>query len=514
MPDSARDIRRKWRPPMVLVVVLVCAALLAVPTIALLALRISTNRFVQETEQSLTRQAAIYAAVYATAFDALEGDAPGEQLSQQKQAFWNADVQVVPHVLNLREADILPTRPEGREISDTRDTRHLKLAPELWGLARRAKRSTLSGVVLLDHQGVDILSESALSFADLPEVQSALKGEVGAVLRWRGDTSGNHTRTSISRETGFRVFVTFPVIVHDRVVGIVYLSRTPNNLGKYLYEERFALLVLLGVTMLGAAILGALLLRLQLRPIRALRDQSWRVASGIQTELEPLPHYGTRELAELGGSVITMARSLSERSKEISTFTDHVTHELKSPVTGIIGAAELLGTQDLPPDARIQLVNNIASQGNRMHLLLAQLREMTQSRQLVRGGPSKLAEMRIDAPGLEVILQNPDAILPLSQEHGEVILGHMAQNALAHDATHLELTWDGIKLRISDNGKGLSATDLDRLTQPFFTTRREEGGTGMGLAICVAILQQYDASLQPVISPNGAVFDVNFQNFS
>lgn len=497
---------------MVLVVILVCGALLTVPAISLMALRVSTNRFVRETEQSLIQQSAIYSAIYATAFENQGGPLPGQVLSEQQQNFWDAKIHPIDAKLNVRRAQTLPPRPEGQPALTPVDPRHQRLAPELAALAERAKRTTLSGIVFLDHNGVDILAENPASFANLPEVAAALSGEVGAVLRWRDDASGQHSYTSVSRNTVFRVFVTLPVVVQDHIVGIVYLSRTPNNLGKYLYEERFALLLVLGITAIGATALGGLLLRLQLRPMRALRDQARRVTSGRQTDLEPLRHYGVREIAELGSSLLTMAHSLSDRSKEISTYTNHVTHELKSPVTGIIGAAELLEDDTLSSETRQHLVRNISAQGQRMDRLLAQLREMTKSRQSTRGGPCALRDIKIDAPALDVHLDDPTGEVPLSCDHGRVILGHMAQNAKAHGATRMDVGWDGRILTIRDNGSGISTADLDRITEPFFTTRRESGGTGMGLAICAAILEHYDAQLRPIPSQNGAIFELIFQN--
>ena len=53
-------------------------------------------------------------------------------------------------------------------------------------------------------------------------------------------------------------------------------------------------------------------------------------------------HYGTREFAQLSHSFLDMAEQLSRRSDYIATFSSHLTHELKSRLTSIKGAAELL----------------------------------------------------------------------------------------------------------------------------------------------------------------------------
>ena len=217
-----------------------------------------------------------------------------------------------------------------------------------------------------------------------------------------------------------------------------------------------------------------------------------------------------RESAELGDAVMTMAGSLSQRRREIAIYTNHVTHELKSPVTAIVGAAELLEDGGLPDAAQKKLLATIRAQGERMGRLLSQLREMTQSRQHVPGQPGLLRDMIPAAPDLSIILNAPDAVLPLSTTHGEAILAHMVQNALHHGADRLVLDWNGTTLRLSDNGAGFGDVDIGRLGEPFFTTRRNEGGTGLGLAIVISILQLYGARLKPVRSADGAVFDIAF----
>ena len=235
------------------------------------------------------------------------------------------------------------------------------------------------------------------------------------------------------------------------------------------------------------------------------------IAEGGKPPSQPLAHYGMHELAELGQSMQSMAGTLHSRSREIATYTDHVTHELKSPVTSITGAAELLEEPALSPEDRRRLLDNIRTEAARMNTLLTRLREMTQLRQAVKSGPGRLLDMLPEIDGLAIRVDDPgNALLPLSQEHGQVILAHMAQNARAHGANVLTLAYADGLLRVSDDGTGLSESDIPRLADPFFTTRREEGGTGMGLAIVTAVLDGYGAALTAAASPHGAVFEIRF----
>lgn len=504
-------IRRKWRPSMVLVVALVCAALVSIPLAAMMTVQLTSNQFVQETEAALAKQGAIYGALYRSRFEALDGPAIGPEPDATLLAFWTAPLHPITTRIDLRHDSVLPPVHARKGDTSYPDPRHGKILPDLTELARKAGKSTLAGAIFLDHTGLGIGEDGLQSFAHLPEVQTALAGDVGAVLRARVDDYASHPLRSISRDTGYRVFLAYPVVSRDRVIGVVLLSRTPLNLGKFLFRKRDEMLLMGLFTLLGALGLGALLLRLMSRPVQELRKEARAIAAGNMPKTDPARQYGIRELADLGDSMLSMAATLDQRSREIATYTDHVTHELKSPVTSVIGAAELLQEDAISPQNRAKLIGNIRHEGARMNRLLTRLREMSQARREIQQGPGDLAHMLPNLDGLSIeITANSATEVPLSEAHGEIILLHMAQNSLAHGARHLWLDNRAGVLRLSDDGGGISAQDAGKLSDPFFTTRRAEGGTGMGLAIVTALLERYGASLHVIPAPKGAVFEIRF----
>ncbi|MCV2882148.1 ATP-binding protein [Actibacterium sp. XHP0104] len=504
-------ITRKWRPPMALVVALVCVALVSIPLAAMLTVQLTSNQFVRETEQALMKQGAIYAEIYRTRFEALGGPAIGPVPDQKLLEFWNAPLHPMSTKIDVRHHPVLPPLPNGDPVEARADARHDQVVPGLGDLSKAAGRATLAGVIFLDHQGVGAADGGLRYFTPATEVQTALAGDVGVSLRTRDTDYDRHPLASISRDTGYRVFVAYPVLSQDRVIGVVLLSRTPLNLPKFIFRERDALLIMGVFTLSGALLLGYLLLRLMSRPIHGLRNEARAIAAGDKPRSEPLRHYGVRELADLGESMLSMADTLDQRSQEIATYTDHVTHELKSPVTSISGAAELLQSDQISPENRAMLLDNIRSESGRMNTLLTRLREMTQLRQQPQTGPGDLAMMLPDIDGLGIHIAQPgDTRVPLSNAHGEIILLHMAQNALAHGAQNLHLRYQNRVLRIWDDGDGISEQDAARLTDPFFTTRRAQGGTGMGLAIVAALLEIYGARLHVIPNAGGAVFEIRF----
>lgn len=511
MPHISQ-IRKRWRPSIAIVVFGVCITLVSVPLIALLAVRLTSNQFVRETEQSLIQQSAIYAQLYADAFFALPGDPLGTVLDEERKQVWGADLHPVRATLNVRVDPVLEPRPDGEPVQESVDPRYIAIIEGLISVAREAQKTNLSGIAFLTHEGRLLNDPSAPSLAGLREVQTALSGDIGRALRLRGKEFEAHPLASISRDTAFRVFVAYPVIGQDRVIGAVYVSRTPLNLGKFIYQERGDILTMLGAMIVAAGVIGWVLTRLISRPTKGLRDAAIAVAEGREDHTTPLEHYGLRELATLGESVEEMAATLTKRSQEITTYTDHVTHELKSPVTAIMGAAELLQGEGLSDYDRTKLLNNIAEEGRRMNALLGQLREMTRVKAMAPGAPGRLSEMIPQVQGLQIVTEgDSDAKLPLTVDHGRIILLHMAQNARAHNAMTLRVEWDGQTLTLIDDGDGIESNDIARVVEPFFTTRRENGGTGMGLAICGMILDGYGATLNAQPNQGGAVFVIGFE---
>ncbi|TIP07246.1 MAG: two-component sensor histidine kinase, partial [Mesorhizobium sp.] len=100
--------------------------------------------------------------------------------------------------------------------------------------------------------------------------------------------------------------------------------------------------------------------------------------------------HGTREMAALSAAFLDMAQKLQARSDSIQTFATHVSHELKSPLTAIQGAAELLrdsgGTMD--EDERRRFSNNIVTDAGRLNLLVRRLLELARAENLAPSGES------------------------------------------------------------------------------------------------------------------------------
>ena len=226
--------------------------------------------------------------------------------------------------------------------------------------------------------------------------------------------------------------------------------------------------------------------------------------------MDPLDHYGTSDMQLLGKSFLDMGRALRGREAVLRGYADHVTHELKSPLTVVRGAAELLALPDLPAAERERLIGKVEAAADRMTALLDAQRSLARAQEPAAGGVSDLATGAA-ALGADVAVEvTRGGEVPLPAETLALVLEHLAGNAAAHGAQTLRLDWDGARLRVADDGRGISDGNLTRVFEPFFTTRRDAGGTGMGLPIVRRILEAHGAEIAPLPSQDGAVFEITF----
>ena len=496
---------------------MVVLTLVMLPLAGLLAARLTSNQFVRETEASLNHQAALFAAAFAQSYKAAGGNGIEKIPSSKGIQFYRQSYH--PIASKLRAQDVLPPPAEPELSFRALVEPYRSVGVHLTELSTNAQATTLAGFKALDAMGRVVGGTGVIGYSmgHIPEVAQALRGIPSSSLRYRTDQTNNHPLKSLSRDTSYRVFVAQPVFVGGKVVGAVYLSRTPLNLGKFLYQEAPTLLVLAGFILAGALLIGVLLWRLISGPLKQLEAQSLAIAEGQEDALVTLSHYGTREVAALGQSFATMAARLRQRSEALQAYSAHVTHELKSPVSSILGAAELLDERgaDMAPDRRDRFYKNIRQDAQRMTRLLDDVRKLAQ----VKIG-SVVANVLMtdvvqvvsrDYPNLRIIQELPvGTSLPLSLENAKIVFGQLLQNAQQHGAKTITLRSSLNGIIFHDDGHGIVEKNAETVFDPFFTTKRDEGGTGMGLPIVKGLLEANGGNIALFPSDTGTAFEISF----
>ena len=347
------------------------------------------------------------------------------------------------------------------------------------------------------------------------------------MLRERVSDEPPPSIASLSRGTGIRVFVAFPIVDQGEVEGVVYLSRTPQNILKHLYSIKEKV-ILLGLLLLGLTGLIVMFISSRLsRPIRELIDQTKKVTSGESTTVEVLKQPGTYELAELSNSFAKMSETLNERSQYIQQFASHVSHEFKTPLTSMQGSLELLQEHgdDMPEDQRKRFIDNLAADTDRLKRLVNRLLEQARADSLQSRTDSsnllknlKATESRFADTELSFEYHqdsNFDVQVNIPQTSLQSVFSNLIENSLQNGATHLmvatQILSDRVVIAFHDNGSGISEANSDRIFTPFFTTKRDTGGTGLGLGIIESLLKASNGRIENKAVENGALFEVTLE---
>jgi signal transduction histidine kinase len=209
-------------------------------------------------------------------------------------------------------------------------------------------------------------------------------------------------------------------------------------------------------------------------------------------------------------------RDLGERQLRLrqERFLALVAHELRAPLSGIHGYAELLTgyTQDDQPEGQVPVVaGRMHALAERLDLMLSELldvariasgklrvrRRMCDLRDVVRAA-ADLARARPDAPRIGLGLPSEAITAEVDPDRlGEVVL-NLLMNAVTHatGATRIDArltaTSDGIGIEVEDDGAGIPAEDLPHIFSRYYQALRDHahGHTGDGLGLGLFIAQQ------------------------
>lgn len=204
-------------------------------------------------------------------------------------------------------------------------------------------------------------------------------------------------------------------------------------------------------------------------------------------------------------------------------FIANVSHEIKTPLTGILGATELLTAGDeLSADDRAELLALLRRESTRLDSLAHDILSLARLERDEETGthhfaPTELADVlatatdrvrhQIEKAGMRLTINStPSLVVPCDARLVEQALVNLVINAVRHSGSPdvtISLTPipGGAEFSVSDHGVGLHATDRDRIFERFYRVdkahSRETGGTGLGLAIVkhTAHLHGGDASV-------------------
>jgi two-component system sensor histidine kinase ChvG len=481
----------------------------ALPGVGAVFLRVYENTLVQQTEAELIAQAAALAG-------AVRADWPEPAVPER------GSLEPQRPTIDLSAMHLLGEQPKAAPAARP-DPKAQAAAAALRPVVVDTARATLASIRLLDSRGTVVLGRDDLggSYAALAEVRSALAGKARTVLRQRGDYRPRYLLEVLSRASGIRVHYARPVTVNGRVVAVLMLSRSPRGLFLGIYQDRGKIALGVGLIFLTLLVLAGLLSRGIARPIEALGEASENVARGAVSIPEP-PATAAVEIRALYLNFAAMAERIERRSRYLRDFAAALSHELKTPIAGIKGALELLEEHPtMTEEERLRFLANAGADADRLSHLVRRLLELARAdmASAPEDASTDVAEAVLNvadahrSPSFAIAAELPP--LPRAaapRELIEAVLETLVENSRQAGAASLVIRTSavpsGIAIEVADNGPGVPAADHERIFEPFHTSRRSQGGSGLGLSIARSLLASCGGTMRSVPVERGACFEI------
>jgi two-component system OmpR family sensor kinase len=394
-------------------------------------------------------------------------------------------------------------------------------------LAAATKAST-SRIVVVDAAG-KVVADSAgtashrEALKSRPEVAAALAGRTGAAT-----TSLANGRVELT--------IAAPVRAGGRIVGAAIASGSSFSMLTVLADYRNELVIVAIAFLVGALVITELLTRWLTSPLRELQRGAAALASDHSVRVKPAGPRETHDLAvafnDLAEEIETSSVELHEEERRKSRFVSDVSHELRSPLTGIRLAAETLLEGDVGEADHQRFLATIIRESDRLTGLANDLLEL----QRIEGATGELPLSRVDFTqaarlaveaneplaterGVTVTVEGAAPLVLGSRDRLQQVVGNLVDNAVRHTpagrrvVVALSEERDEAILRVIDEGPGIRPEDLANLFQRFYRAQysrdRATGGAGLGLAIVKAIVTSHRGTIEAANRPEGgAVFTV------
>ncbi|MBP3427016.1 MAG: HAMP domain-containing histidine kinase [Clostridia bacterium] len=270
--------------------------------------------------------------------------------------------------------------------------------------------------------------------------------------------------------------------------------------------RRAALLCLAGVLL--AALLAVWISGALARPVRQLAAAAKGLASGKYDTA--LPTAGRDEIGDLTQAFSAMTQAVQTRENELreqaarrQELIDALAHEMRTPLTAIVGASRLLQQANLPEDKRGELLDMIAKEALRLSGMDERLLQLTrlEHEQMEKTAFSSM-EMAREAVSVfdGVALEGEDEVFTAERELTILLLRNLVVNAIRAggiDPVTVTMRRDGFV--VADRGCGMTREQIARAFDPFYKAdkarSRAAGGAGLGLTLCRRIAQLHGGDL-------------------
>jgi two-component system, OmpR family, sensor histidine kinase CreC len=352
-----------------------------------------------------------------------------------------------------------------------------------------------SGKVLFDSLGRSVGAD----FSQWRDVKLALRGEYGA--RTTPDVE-NEPQTSV-------MYVSAPVRWNNGIVGAVSVGKPVQSFGQFVEAARRKTLYVGLVSVAGVVLLALIVSVWLVRPFGLISDYVRYVRAQRRFSL---PRLGRRALGVIGAAYDEMRDALAGRNY-VADYVQTLTHEVKSPLSAIRGAAELLQEPGMAQEQRQRFLANITRETQRIQEMVDRMMELTalETRRVLEHVAA--AQDAAGPRGIRVTLEAPHD----AQVEGDPFLlrravSNLLDNAIDFSADGgevrvlLERTRRAAKVHVRDQGPGIPEYAQDKVFEKFYSLARPHSSkksTGLGLSFVREIASLHHGRIELDNAPEG-----------
>lgn len=372
----------------------------------------------------------------------------------------------------------------------------------------RAYVTDRKGIVVFDS---DNGKDEGRDYSRWNDVRLTLEGRYG-VRATRSDP--DDPMTSV-------IHVAAPIRHNGEIIGVVTISKPTYSVARFLATARRDIAVAVGIAVIGAIVLGMAVSMWISRPIEKLTRYAKAVSDGKRV---PPPRLGKDEVGVLAAAFEEMRVAL-EGKRYVEEYVQSLTHQMKSPLSAIRGAAELLD-ENMPPEQRRKFLLNIRAESAHIQDLIERMLQLSalESRKELRDVEEVsmsdlladvLAEMTpmLDAKQLHTKLQRHESVSVKGERFLlRQALTNLLQNAIdfspqnGHISVAVDVQDKRAAISISDNGPGIPDYALDKVFTRFYSLCRPGTGrksSGLGLTFAKEVADLHGGQIHIANRPEG-----------
>lgn len=291
-----------------------------------------------------------------------------------------------------------------------------------------------------------------------------------------------------------------------------------------LYAQRTAQLHrfwrLCAVLLCAAAVLTLCFTTIVLRPLKRLSAAAASIAAGQygqRTQVHTQDEVGrlSQDFDAMAASVEGGIKRLEEEVRRRDDFVAAFTHEIKTPMTAMLGYADLLRSRDIGQSAREKAADYVYHETKRLEALSLKLLELMRLGHEGAGLESVplsavFSDVRHACAGLEganVTFADARGVWVLADKplladllYNLVVNAVRASKPGAPVQVGFEAQGGHVVLFVRDEGRGIPQNELSRITEPFYmvdkSRARAQNGSGLGLALCQRIAAAHQTALE------------------